>query len=80
MAASPFEYHYLEFARQTDCPKPEALLSVLYLIVGDAVRTGYQSRSLEQVEELLAKAQAHPLLDLWIQRSRNLMGKLARDV
>lgn len=75
LAHSPFEDDYLQLASQADCPKRQTFLSVLYLIVGDAVRTGYQSRSLAEIEALLCKGENSPQLQTWIRRSRALIAR-----
>jgi hypothetical protein len=91
----PYESLYMEFASSSACPKQGYFLAILYLIVGDAVRTRYQTRSREEVETLLARAEqsfSSGWLQLWVKRSRELManpesfqyedwcaGALARD-
>jgi hypothetical protein len=91
----PYESLYMEFASSNDCPKQEYVLAVLYLIVGDAVRTRYRTRSREDVERLLAEAEERfpsHWLHLWTKRARELIaghqafsyddwcaGALARD-
>jgi hypothetical protein len=91
----PYGSLYMKFASSSDCPKREYFLALLYLIVGDAVRTRYQIRSREDVERLLAQAEqsfSSHWLRLWVKRSRELIaspesfqyddwcaGALARD-
>lgn len=72
----PYESLYMKLATATDCPKQGYFLALLYLMVGDAVRTQYRARSREDVERLLGLAEknskAHSLR-LWVKRSRELM-------
>lgn len=72
----PYETLYMRLASTKDCPKQDYFLSLLYLIVGDAVRTEYRTRSREDVERLLAEAElrfpAYPV-HTWVQRSRALI-------
>ncbi len=44
---------YVELAADDDCPKWDYFLRILYLIVGDAVRTDYQTEPQESVLALL---------------------------
>jgi hypothetical protein len=66
----------MRLASAEDCAKQEYFLSLLYLIVGDAVRTEYRTRNREDIERLLAEAElrfpAHPI-HIWVQRSRALI-------
>ena len=66
---------YLELAADPECPKANYFLGILYLTVGDAVSTGYQTASREVVADLIAKGAAHPAFQLntWAKRSRELM-------
>ena len=76
LAGCPYESLYMKFASSSDCPKQEYFLAVLYLIVGDTVRTQYQTRSREDVERLLAEAeQRFPshCVHLWTKRARELI-------
>ncbi len=72
----PYDDVYLELASSRDCPKADYFLSLLYFIVGDAVRTEFGSRKKEAIQDLLSKAQtrfpAH-VIHLWVQRSRDLL-------
>jgi hypothetical protein len=65
----------LECAGDPNCPKQSFMLRVLYLNVGDAVRTGFKSTPREIVEGVLARADAcpEPLIQLWLERSRELI-------
>ena len=72
----PYESLYMKFASSNDCPKREYFLALLYLIVGDAVRTEYQARSRDDVERLLTEAEMSfqsYWLSLWVKRSRELI-------
>ncbi len=72
----PYESRYMKLASSEDCPKREYFLSLLYLIVGDTVRTGYRTRSREDLERLLALAETEfpsYWLRLWVQRAKELM-------
>ena len=76
LAHCPYESLYMKFASDTDCPKQEYSLALLYLIVGDAVRTQYRMRSQEDIERLLAEAeQRFPSywVHLWVKRVRGLI-------
>ena len=67
---------FLELASNDECPKADFFLALLYLIAGDAVRTGYRSHPRDAVESLLKKAEArYPkrCIYLWIRRSKHLM-------
>jgi hypothetical protein len=73
---------YLELAADDACHARRYLLRVLYLIVGDAVRTGYRTAGRGDIEALLARADAyaHPDIRLWQRRSRDLLaGRVAFD-
>lgn len=74
----PYESLYMKFASSSECPKREYFLSLLYLIVGDAVRTRYQARSQDDVERLLSDAERSfpsDWLRLWVKRSRDLIAR-----
>ena len=66
---------FVEFAGDDACPTREWFLSVLYLMVGDAVRTGFGTLSEPGVRTLLARADAVDSTPLrrWQQRSLCLM-------
>lgn len=76
----PYESLYMKLASSADCPKREYFLALLYLIVGDAVRSGYQTRSRDDLERLLSEAamsfQSH-WLRLWVKRARELIASPA---
>lgn len=76
LAHCPYESLYMKFASATDCPKQEYFLALLYLIVGDAVRSQYRTRSREDIEGLLAQAEqscASHWVHLWVKRARALI-------
>jgi hypothetical protein len=66
---------YVEFAGDVACPKAAYFLSVLYLIVGDAVRTDYSSECRDTVDDLLqaGRAQGSARVLTWVARSERLM-------
>jgi hypothetical protein len=67
---------YLELASDDGCPNADYFLSVLYLIVGDAVRTEFKTKNREEIEDLLNKAKktySKNCIHLWIQRSIELI-------
>ena len=65
----------LELASDGNCPKQREFLSCLYLLVGDAVMTDGQGTLFHEVEQLLelGNESAHPLIEIWIERSRRLL-------
>ena len=73
VAASPFTETCIQLAADPECPKSGFFLGILYLIVGDAVRTAYSAHSRQHVESLLRLAGRYPVLRVWVERSRTLM-------
>ena len=76
LSTIPYEDLFLELASDLECPKSVFFLSILYLLVGDAVRTDYRTKTKAEVETLLAKAErAYPRnwIFRWVQRSRDPM-------
>lgn len=72
----PYDVVYLELASSRECPKADFFLSLLYFIVGDAVRTEFRSRKKESIKELLSEAQVRfpaRVIHQWCQRSRDLL-------
>ena len=65
----------LECAADAHCPKRGYFLSVLYLMVGDAVRTDFRVRARPIVEGFIGRSDRypHPDIRLWQQRSRHLL-------
>ena len=67
---------FMELATDDACPNADYFLKVLYLIVGDAVRTNFRSHTKTHIENLLTKAETRfqkRCIYLWIRRSRQLM-------
>ena len=67
---------FMELASNDACPNADYFLSVLYIIVGDALRTNYRTLSQGRIEALLKKAEAKfpkRCIYLWVQRSKQLM-------
>jgi len=67
---------FLELASDDACPKADYFLALLYLIVGDAVRTDYAGRTKDRIEGLLKKGEASfpkRCIYLWIRRSKDLL-------
>ena len=71
---------YLALAADAECPQATYFLHVLYLIVGDAVRSGYHTRTRAQVESLLEVGEGltSPAVQRWGARSRELMADPSR--
>ena len=66
---------FIEFAADDACPSRDWFLAVLYLMVGDAVRTGFATMTEPGVRALLARADglASTRLRTWQRRSLQLM-------
>jgi hypothetical protein len=67
---------FVELADNDACPKAHFFLRLLYLIVGDAVRTKFNALPQSQVAALLSCASQNctsPELKLWIARSHALV-------
>ncbi|MBK9264684.1 MAG: hypothetical protein IPM54_33490 [Polyangiaceae bacterium] len=66
---------YVEFAGDVACPKAEYFLKILYLIVGDAVRTNYGCERRDTVDDLLqaGRTQGSARIIEWVARSERLM-------
>ncbi len=64
-----------ECASDANCPKQDFFLHLLYLIVGDAVRTGYRSTPRPIVEGFIRRGDEyqHSVIQVWQQRSHSLM-------
>jgi hypothetical protein len=88
------ERDYLDFASDRRCPKRAFFLSVIYLMVGDAVRSEFRSTSEAMVSGFVQLGANHsdPAIRLWHSRASHLLdhpkefeydawcaGKLARD-
>lgn len=65
----------LELASDARCPKRDFFLRVLYLIVGDAVRTDYRAVKRDTVDHLLqaGRGSSCASIERWVTRSRELM-------
>lgn len=72
---SRHEKAYLDLASDPACPTRRYFLRVLYLIVGDAVRTGHRSVPEPVVRGFVERGGAydHPDIRRWQERSRELM-------
>jgi hypothetical protein len=67
---------FLELASDDACPKADYFLALLYLIVGDAVRTDYVGCNKDRIEALLKKSEASfpkRCIYLWAKRSKHLI-------
>lgn len=64
-----------ECASDDNCPKRDFFLSILYLIVGDAVRWNYLSTPRLIIEGFIQRGDEyrHPAIEAWQQRSRELL-------
>ena len=65
----------LKLANEDACPKRQFFLAILYLMIGDAVRSRYHVASRSKVEHLLEQADAyeHESLRRWQSRARELL-------
>ncbi|MEX0867874.1 MAG: hypothetical protein WD030_10990 [Pirellulales bacterium] len=65
----------LECAADDGCPNQTYMLGILYLVVGDAVRSNFRSRGKPIIEAFLARGDAyeHQAIRLWQERSRTLL-------
>jgi len=75
LAWSRHEQALLECAADENCPNRRFLLAILYLITGDAVRSGFRSVKRPIIEGFIARGDdyVHPDIRLWQQRSRELL-------
>lgn len=66
---------YLSLAADDRCPKRRFFLSLLYLMVGDAVRTGFRVKPKPIVMGFIQHGNSYPHPDIiaWQQRSRELI-------
>lgn len=66
---------YLSLASDDSCPKRRFFLSVIYLMVGDAVRSKFNVRSRPIIEGFIALGDEyrHPDIQSWQTRSRRLL-------
>lgn len=65
----------LKCASDGNCPKQDFFVRILYLIVGDAVRTTFVSTSRSAIEDFVARGDDFhgPEIRAWQQRSRELI-------
>ena len=65
----------LECASDGACPNQIYMLGVLYLVIGDAVRTNFRTRSRPIIEGFLSRGDdyKHPVIRTWQERSRALL-------
>lgn len=75
LATSPYESLYLELASDYACPNQGYFLALLYLIVGDAVRTAFRNTSEGHLRGLLERSRSykHPAVKAWRHRARELL-------
>lgn len=75
LLSSGFENIYLDLATDESCPKRKFFLHILYLTVGDAVRSSFCSKPRPIVEDFvnLARDSQYPDLRRWRSRSLLLM-------
>ncbi|MBW3542472.1 MAG: hypothetical protein KY476_19590 [Planctomycetes bacterium] len=75
LAWTRHEKALFECASDGRCPKRDFFLRVLYLIVGDAVRSNYRSIPRPIIEGFIARADdyRHLAIQVWQLRSRDLM-------
>ncbi len=66
---------FIELTIDQSCPKRTYFLGCLYLFVGDAVRTSYQTNCKLEVDTLLTYAREISDKDIreWVQRSEELI-------
>lgn len=66
---------YLDLASNEKCPKRQYFLKILYLIIGDAVRTDYKYLEKPIIEGFIKKGEKykHSDIQLWVERSKYLI-------
>ena len=66
---------FFDLASEDHCPNRRFILRILYLIVGDAVRTNFGSKPRYAVEGLIEKSNAyhHPDIERWRKKSLELL-------
>jgi hypothetical protein len=66
---------YLDLASDESCPKWRFFLGVLYLMVGDAVRTQFRNQPRALIEAFIARGEDYTDLHIkhWQKRSRELL-------
>jgi hypothetical protein len=72
---APHVNAHLELASDESCPKRRYFLAILYLLVGDAVRTNFRNHLRLSIEDWIARGDVHthPAIRLWQERSRRLL-------
>jgi hypothetical protein len=72
---SRHEHALFQCASDDCCPKQVFFLRVLYLIVGDAVRTDFRSTQRPIIDGFIKRGDEyqHPAIAIWQQRSRELI-------
>jgi len=72
---SGHEKALLECASDDACPNRIRMLGILYLVVGDAVRSNFGSRARAVVDGFIKRGDdySHPSIKLWQRRSRALL-------
>lgn len=73
--ARSLERTYVDLASDEKCPKRRFFLDVLYLMIGDAVRSQFRSVARPLVEGFIELGDGieHPDIRLWQSRSRRLL-------
>jgi hypothetical protein len=71
---SEFDRLFIELAGDEGCPHQETFLHILYLLVGDAVRSNWNTRSEADIRKLLALGADHPnpSIQRWAARASSL--------
>jgi hypothetical protein len=69
------DHVFLELASDPKCPNRQTFLSVLYIVVGDAVRTKWSTRSEPYLRAFINSGLAHPdhQIQSWAARSFDLI-------
>ena len=62
---------YVSLAADQSCPSWDYFLRVLYLIVGDAVRSAFRAESRKSIEELLQMTERYPQHYFRVLRERS---------
>ena len=66
---------YFKYVNDPDCNSGKYFIAVLYFIVGDAVRSNYQTNSKAEIEHYLKTGNTYNNneIKLWIERSKKLI-------
>ncbi|PXY20514.1 hypothetical protein BAY59_31140 [Prauserella coralliicola] len=75
LAVVDFAPLLLEMASDPACPKRDYVLGVLYILAGEAVRSGFRSPSRSQLEQVVQQAEraVDPWVTTWARRTRALI-------